>query len=762
MDEVKNQIKNCCLEKEDPACTSRCPFHLDVREFISRVQRSGFNAAYRLYANTVGFPSIVSAICGAPCKSGCPRGEVDAPVALDLIERATVALASNTKPNCYNMPGRKISIAIVGAGMSGLACALRLCNKKYDVTVFEKSERTGGSLWGTLEPEVFLGDIERQFQFEEYDLRLNAEVTDIDKLLESFAAVYIATGRGGESFGLANGEVDGVPFASRRRGVFLGGALMGADAAEAIAQGLNAAVVIENFIKTDNMKSAEPTIPTRIKLAAGAIAPTEPVLPQDGLYTKDEAAREAKRCVKCRCDSCRRHCGLMTYFQKFPKRIEEEVHITIYPGTLDGNGTVATRLLSTCNQCGLCKEVCPEDIDVGLFMRESHKAMRDKNAMPWVFHEFWLRDMEFANSDRASVYYRPQESGAAKYMFFPGCQLGASNPEYVLKSYEYLTEKRPDIALLLQCCGAPAVWSGDEALHRGVCNMIAEKWREAGSPVMVFACASCRQMFAESLPEIKGVMLYDLMSELGVVSAEAAGGEKVSVFDPCSSRHSPESQRNVRDIVKSAGYDLEPLSYEGRMAQCCSWGGQISIANPPYAKWLTEKRIRDGETPYVVYCSNCRDTFAESGKPVKHILDIIFGLGDWDRKPPTCSERRHNRERLKAALEARYLNKKSEVRTNMDKLKISPELEQRMHRDKILDEDMLAVVEFCESTGRRLLDPATGHFTGYCEIGHMTYWAEYTVCGGVYELHNAYGHRMKIELEEVWNGRKQKHDVREV
>ena len=42
----------------------------------------------------------------------------------------------------------------------------------------------------------------------------------------------------------------------------------------------------------------------------------------------------------------------------------------------------------------------------------------------------------------------------------------------------------------------------------------------------------------------------------------------------------------------------------------------------------------------------------------------------------------------------------------------------------------------------------------------MTFWAEYLPEGSDYRLFNAYGHRMKIELEEVWNGRIQKTDLR--
>ena len=761
MESLKNKIKNCCIEKEDPFCTSHCPFDLDVREFVSRVQRGGFNLAYRLYSNTVGFPFIVSELCKAPCKDCCPRSQTDSSIAIDLLEKASVDYASNTNPNNYNMPAKEGRVAIIGAGLSGLGCALRLANKKYKVTVYEKSNRIGGQLWGLLDSNIFLEDIDRQFMYEQYDLHLNTEITDIQKLSEEFDAVYVATGKGGNSFGLLEGtEIDGIPFASRIKGIFIGGSVLGADCIEALAQGLKASNAIETYLKTDNMKSVLAPPPTKIQIDPSALTEAEYVAPSsNGRYTKEEASEEAKRCIKCRCDSCARHCGLMQYFEKMPKRIEEEVHITINPGTLDGNGTVATRFISTCNQCGLCKEVCPEKIDVGMFLRHSHNAMRDKDAMPWAYHEFWLRDMEFANSDRASFDYLPKGHTKSKYMFFPGCQLGASNPDYVLESYHFLLKKMPDTSLCLMCCGAPAAWSGDYELHKNICKKITDKWHKLGEPTVILACHSCRQFFAENMPKIKCVSLYDIMLEYGITASENGEGMSVSVFDPCTSRNYPESQEAVRSLLEKAEYVLNPLPYEKKTAQCCSWGGQISIANPKYTNWLIGERVNDGKLPYVTYCSNCKDIFASVGKPVKHILDIVFGLEGWKHDSPTASGRWRNREYLQRMLSKEFYPESKKTNEVKPKFFMTADVEKKLDSRKILEEDILTVINFCESRGRSVIDPATGHKFGYQIIGHMTFWAEYSVTDSGYCLFNAYTHRMKIELEEVWNGRKQNHDM---
>ncbi len=203
--------------------------------------------------------------------------------------------------------------------------------------------------------------------------------------------------------------------------------------------------------------------------------------------------------------------------------------------------------------------------------------------------------------------------------------------------------------------------------------------------------------------------------------------------------------------MEQAGYELRPLPYEGRRAQCCSWGGQIAIANPPYTRWLAEKRASEGEFPYVTSCANCRDVFAAAGKPVRHILDIVLGLEGWTRRTPGATERRRNREHLKESLGAKYWPDRVGLREGRDgtmemkRLIVGPELKEKMDGLRLLEEDALAIIEACEATGRRIRDEDTGHFFGYGPVGRMTQWVEYEPCAEGYVLHNTYSHRMAIE-----------------
>ncbi|MBO1719084.1 heterodisulfide reductase-related iron-sulfur binding cluster, partial [Bacteroides xylanisolvens] len=54
-----------------------------------------------------------------------------------------------------------------------------------------------------------------------------------------------------------------------------------------------------------------------------------------------------------------------------------------------------------------------------------------------------------------------------KYVFYPGCQLSASQPEYIEKTYKYLISNiKRGVGIFLGCCGAPADWSGRQDLMK--------------------------------------------------------------------------------------------------------------------------------------------------------------------------------------------------------------------------------------------------------------------------------------------------------
>lgn len=747
-----------CRQNEKPFCSQACPFHVDVLDFQTKMANNNYNAAFKTFRNAVGFPDVVAALCTEYCASTCPRSELDQSVQLSLLEKTCVAKATKKDPTDYNVPLKPRKIGIIGGGTSGLACAVRLTQKKYDVTIYEKTDRLGGKLWDMLTPEIFLEDIKRQFQFEKYALHLNTEIKSIDEIRgQGFEAVYVATGIDGFDFGAMNQE-SGHCILDGETAIFAGGSLTGKDPIRALADGLDMAWAIEVFLKTGRLEYPGEARPCKSAANPDKLVKTDAVVPTDhGLFTDEEAAEEAGRCIRCQCDACMVYCDVATFHNKWPMRIRDDIMTTVAFSTSPSilKKTPAKRLMNTCTQCGLCDDVCPENIEIGGMLLEARRNLHKQNTMPGAYHQFWLRDLEFSNSEFAAAVKKAPGQEQCTYAFFPGCQLGAADPRYVLKPYQWLLSKKPEMGLLLRCCGVPAEWAGNEEMHEKEIAELRKDWEELGKPVLVLACPSCGKHLKEYLPEIETTSLYEVLDQWGTDWEERAIQDIFSVFDPCSARHNILLEQAVRTLAEKTGITLEELP-KGDMHGCCGYGGNVSEVNSDFTAYVVKSRSELSENPYITYCINCRDIFKGEGKPVLHILDLLFDIKLEDGNLPNVTERRRNRTELKETLLKEIWGEKMEkqpVQCSF-RLIIAPEMQEKMNKLKILEEDVCNVIELGETSKRRTFDPQKDTYTCYRELGYITYWVEYRIEGDTYEVVNVYTHRMKIKLEGVWNGRK--------
>jgi predicted RNA methylase len=84
-------------------------------------------------------------------------------------------------------------------------------------------------------------------------------------------------------------------------------------------------------------------------------------------------------------------------------------------------------------------------------------------------------------------------------------------------------------------------------------------------------------------------------------------------------------QQTIRALAEKAGFLFEPLPMEGKMAECCNYGGNVAVAHPPYTHNMIRNRIRQNDLPFITYCSNCRDIFAPAGdlQNMDYFLSLI-------------------------------------------------------------------------------------------------------------------------------------------
>jgi len=769
-----------CIQECAPPCTAACPIHVDVRTVSADIGRGDFTAALKTLKKTLPFPGIIGRICDQPCQVGCKRNEAGEAIAIADLERACAELGESTAEKLCPSPRRKQRVAVGGGGLSGLTAAFDLAKKRYNVVVFEAQDRLGGRIWSIPESRLPRAVIQAETGVVlelGVEVRLNTPVSaepaegrlSLEQLQREFEAVYLAIGSAPPAeFSLGfNGHgrvtVDPLTYATGQSGVFAGGDMLGTQRqpspVAAMADGRRAAISIDRYLQQVSMtasRSNEGAYESCLYTNTQGVEPL-PVTPMAGAgtgYSRDEAVREAQRCLQCECLECVKVCEYLAHYGSYPRKYLRQIYnnLSIVMGT-----RYANKLINSCSLCGLCAEVCPTDLDMGAICKQSRQAMVAQEQMPASAHDFALRDMQFSNSDKFTLARHQPGTEASDYLFLPGCQLSASAPEQVEQVYAYLRAKLPAGSrggLMLRCCGAPADWAGRTDLFQAAMAEFVSCYTEMGRPRVILACSSCYQIFKTNMPEVELVSLWDLFEQLGLPDGvKVAGSGVVSVHDPCSTRYERQMHESVRRLVQQLGYQVQELPLSREKTTCCSYGGVMWLANPELAQQVVERRIAASPADYVTYCAMCRDFFAARGKRTLHLLDLLFG-GDREaraaRRGPGYSQRHENRARLKQRLLKEVWGEVMDGQQSYEaiKLKLAEAVQQRLEDRLILVEDIQQVIEYAEKTRRKLLQPKTGHFLAHYRPTKVTYWVEYSPQGEEFVVHNAYSHRMEI-IEDV-------------
>lgn len=759
-------LEDKCIQEYPPTCTATCPIHVDVRTLAAEISRGNYAAALKTLKKTLPFPGIISRICDHPCHAVCKRNEAGDAINIRALERACVEHGNLAGEKPRQLPKKTRRVAVVGGGLSGLTAAFDLARKGYGVTMYEATDRLGGSVWEVTDAELPASVIQSDVAIVTdlgVAVRYHTSVGhdgELDAVRREFDAVYVAIGaQAAVPFNLARAadgrvQVDPVTFATSADGVFAGGSLLRGNAPRSpitsISEGRRAGISIDRYLQNVSVTASrvnEGAYTTRLYTDTRDIAPLPVVAPSNPAagYDQREASQEAGRCLQCECMECVKVCAYLEHYGRYPRKYVREIYnnLSIVKGERKGN-----RFINSCSLCGLCAEVCPEDLSMGQVCKSARHLMVQQGRMPLSAHDFALRDMQFSNSDKFALARNQPGTTSSDFVFFPGCQLSASAPEHIERVYAYLQETLgANVGLMLRCCGAPADWAGRADLFQAGTDALMAEYRELGSPQVVVACSSCYQVFQTHLPDIRLVSLWELYDRMGLPEVATPGQGTVAVHDPCSTRYERHVQDSARNLLNRLGYQIEELPLSREKTECCSYGGVMWLANPDLAQTVVERRIQASPQDYVTYCTMCRDFFAGRGKPTLHLLDLIYGQPERAaERGPGFSQRHENRARLKRKLLKDIWGETMDGQAEYEAIKliIADEVQERLDKRLILVEDLQKVIAFAERTGAKFHNQATDHWLAYHKPTSVTYWVEYAPQGDAFVVYNAYSHRMEI------------------
>jgi len=135
-----------CMDCGIPYCHNGCPVNNQIPDWNDLVYRGDWLKALKNLHSTNNFPEFTGRICPAPCEASCTLNLPDTPVTIKTIECAIVdkGWAEGWITPQVNPQKTGKSVAVIGSGPAGMACAQQLARAGHDVHLYEKAQQIGG------------------------------------------------------------------------------------------------------------------------------------------------------------------------------------------------------------------------------------------------------------------------------------------------------------------------------------------------------------------------------------------------------------------------------------------------------------------------------------------------------------------------------------------------------------------------------------------------------------------------------------------
>ncbi len=223
-----------CYFCYDAPCVTACPTAIDIPLFIRQIATGTSEAA----ARTIFDQNILGGMCARVCpteelcEEACVREAAEGkPVEIGRLQRyATDTLMAKQSHPYTRAAATGKSVAVVGAGPAGLACAHRLAMYGHDVTLYEALNKPGGlnefGIAAYKSTDDFAArEVDWLMQIGGITLvtgQMLGDGLELDLLISDFDAVFLGVGLGGVNALRCDGEdregvADAVSFISDLR-----------------------------------------------------------------------------------------------------------------------------------------------------------------------------------------------------------------------------------------------------------------------------------------------------------------------------------------------------------------------------------------------------------------------------------------------------------------------------------------------------------------------------------------------------------------
>ena len=736
--EELEQRESLCVHEQPAYCVAACPLKLDTKKMVAAIAEGDFDGALAIYEKIAPFPNILSAGCEAACEKSCKLCTIGDGISIGRLEEAVVRFGVPAKPRGIRFKKKK-TVAIIGSGLFSLFLAGELAKKNYPLTVYcrEHSLQEFMNSAGAFSREALEGDLRHleamdiQFQFEtDLTLDLPSKLkVQYDIVCGDFESVKTL---------IPTISPDTALMFSRNEGIVTGPTDGVMDAAFCAKKAALTVDRLAQNLDPSNSRGEEGPVETRLYTSMEGVEPSKRI----PITTREDAIKEAQRCIQCRCEECIKGCAYLQHYQKFPRQLTREIYNNV---SIIMGDHMMNKPINACSLCGQCKVLCPNGYDMAEICHIARQNMVSTGKMPLAPHEFALMDMMFSNEEAFLSRNQPGFD-QCKYVFFPGCQAAAIAPATVRAAYLDLCQRLDGgVALMLGCCGAICDWAGRYEMYGDTVRFLDRELEKLGNPIVISGCPTCKkELSSHDKLEIHGI--WEILEKIGLPEKAKRLEKPIAVHDSCGARGDRETQISIRRIAEALGCQVVDTPYSGDQSPCCGYGGLTQYTNREVAKEMTGKCLERSDLPYLSYCMACRDRFAREGRESMHLLELVYGTSA--DNCPDISRKRYNRLGLKNQLRQELWNEEVDTVDLGYQIRYTPEAEKMMDDRMILKTDVIDVMEHLRETREAVQDAETGLLITRCRIGNVTFWVKYREIPEGYEILSAYSHRMNVVVRD--------------
>ena len=197
-----------CLFCYDAPCVQACPTHIDIPLFIKQIHTDNVTGASKTIFDSNWLGNACGVVCptGVLCEGACVYNHQDVPpIQIGRLQNYATNKSIDAKKVIFKAgESNGKSVAIIGAGPAGIACACEARTLGYDVDIYEAKDKPSGlTVYGIAPYKITNEEVLKEIEYLQNQLGFNIKYNnainskeELKALEDSYDAIFVGVGLG--------------------------------------------------------------------------------------------------------------------------------------------------------------------------------------------------------------------------------------------------------------------------------------------------------------------------------------------------------------------------------------------------------------------------------------------------------------------------------------------------------------------------------------------------------------------------------------